>query len=85
MQMDLVLERLPALAEVIGTENAYFPYSHKNGVCEKLTENNHCSIYDNRPIICNIEKLSLIIAQRTGNELSQIRKNMQLACEGRKK
>lgn len=84
VQMNLVLERLSALAEVIGAENACFPYSHKNGVCEKLTENNCCSIYDDRPVICNIEKLSLIIAQRTGYELSQIREDMELACEGRK-
>jgi len=35
----------------------YFPYSwDENGVCENLTEDNKCKVYDNRPLICNIEK-----------------------------
>jgi Fe-S-cluster containining protein len=33
-----------------------FPYNwDENGVCEKL-ENNMCSVYDNRPDMCNIDK-----------------------------
>lgn len=35
----------------------YFPYTwDKNGVCENLTEDNKCKVYDNRPLICNVEK-----------------------------
>lgn len=33
-----------------------FPYKHNNGVCEKLMEDNKCAIYENRPLICNIDK-----------------------------
>ena len=35
---------------------AEFPYSAKeNGHCEKLVDN-QCSVYDNRPMLCNIER-----------------------------
>jgi Fe-S-cluster containining protein len=33
-----------------------FPYKHINGVCEKLVDNK-CSVYDDRPLICNIDKM----------------------------
>jgi Fe-S-cluster containining protein len=34
----------------------YFPYTwDENGVCENLTEDNKCKVYDKRPLICNIE------------------------------
>lgn len=36
----------------------YFPYkAKKDGSCSKL-KNNLCTVYDNRPIVCNIEKLA---------------------------
>jgi Fe-S-cluster containining protein len=35
----------------------YFPYTwDENGVCENLTEDNKCKVYDKRPLICNIER-----------------------------
>ena len=33
----------------------YFPYTHKNGVCEKLIDNK-CSVYETRPMMCRIEE-----------------------------
>jgi len=33
----------------------YFPYTHKDGVCEKLGPDNKCTIYETRPLICRIE------------------------------
>jgi Fe-S-cluster containining protein len=37
----------------------YFPYkSDENGRCEKLTSDNKCSVYMNRPLICDIEKIA---------------------------
>lgn len=35
-----------------------FPYKHKNGICENLNEQNECSIYENRPLICNVDKFA---------------------------
>lgn len=37
-----------------------FPYQvNEKGWCEMLDENNKCKVYDNRPDICNIEKMSV--------------------------
>lgn len=36
----------------------YFPYKHDgNGRCEMLTDDNKCSVYENRPLICNVDAL----------------------------
>jgi len=37
----------------------YFPYTwDENGVCENLTQNNQCKVYENRPLLCNVEKFA---------------------------
>ena len=37
----------------------YFPYTwDENGVCENLTEDNKCKVYDNRPLLCNVDKFA---------------------------
>lgn len=37
---------------------ADFPYKHTNGVCEMFdTITNKCTVYENRPIVCNVKKL----------------------------
>lgn len=33
-----------------------FPYTHINGRCEKLGNDNKCTIYEDRPIVCSYEK-----------------------------
>ena len=39
----------------------FFPYKYnENGKCEMLTEDNLCSVYEHRPIICNIDALAKI-------------------------
>lgn len=36
----------------------YFPYKwDETGKCEKLMPDNTCSVYDSRPLICNIDRL----------------------------
>jgi Fe-S-cluster containining protein len=40
----------------------YFPFSwDETGKCEMLTKDNKCSVYDNRPTICNIDRLQKMI------------------------
>jgi Fe-S-cluster containining protein len=35
-----------------------FPYKgDENGVCEKLVDNK-CSVYEDRPLLCNIERMA---------------------------
>lgn len=36
----------------------YFPYQwDKTGRCENLTEENKCKVYENRPLMCNVDAL----------------------------
>ncbi len=36
----------------------WFPYKcDETGRCEKFTDENLCSVYDDRPLICNIDKI----------------------------
>lgn len=37
-----------------------FPYGHNNGACEKLIDNK-CSVYEDRPLICNVDKMQEIL------------------------
>lgn len=32
-----------------------FPYQVVNGRCEKLSDDNKCTVYENRPDVCNID------------------------------
>lgn len=36
----------------------YFPYLFdETGRCEKLTNDNRCSVYNERPLVCNIDRM----------------------------
>lgn len=36
-----------------------FPYTwDANGRCEKLDENHKCTVYENRPLLCNVERFA---------------------------
>ena len=36
-----------------------FPYkANEKGWCEKLNEDNTCSVYDDRPLLCNIKAMA---------------------------
>jgi hypothetical protein len=53
------IDKVLAIAETLPEdmkEDLAFPYSHNNGVCEKLNEEGKCSIYNERPLICNFEE-----------------------------
>lgn len=40
----------------------YFPYKwDESGRCEMLTEDNKCSVYEDRPLVCNVDKLLSLI------------------------
>ena len=37
----------------------HFPHKwNEQGVCEKLTTDNKCSIYETRPLICNVDEIA---------------------------
>lgn len=42
-----------------------FPYkADANGVCEKLVDN-RCSVYEKRPLLCNIRELGVLLGYST--------------------
>lgn len=49
---DIAIERYKILEP-----DYVFPYKIKSGVCSKLKDNK-CSVYDERPILCNVDKLA---------------------------
>ncbi len=54
--------RIKIAIESLGDNNKdselYFPYKwDATGRCEMLTEDNRCSVYENRPTICNFNKV----------------------------
>ena len=45
------------VGKVIEKYNIDFPYKYdENGVCEMLIDNK-CSVYDTRPLICNVDEM----------------------------
>tara|TARA_R100000458_G_C8088808_1_gene120418 strand:- start:85 stop:420 length:336 start_codon:yes stop_codon:yes gene_type:complete len=43
-----------------------FPYQvNQDGSCSKLNSDNLCSVYDNRPIMCNIKLMGQLLHQNT--------------------
>ena len=41
-----------------------FPYKvNEDGSCSKLNSDNFCSVYDNRPIMCNINLMGQLLQQ----------------------
>jgi len=41
-----------------------FPYEvNDDGSCSKLTEDGTCSVYDNRPIMCNVKLMGQLLQQ----------------------
>jgi hypothetical protein len=60
-QMDKVVEGLITLNAEFGT---YFKFPYKydtSGRCEKLTADNRCSVYENRPTVCRIDRMIAIL------------------------
>ena len=52
-----ILNVPPAMA-FLAQAKRDFPYQARaDGSCEKLDENNRCTVYDNRPLLCNINRL----------------------------
>jgi len=56
-------KRIKSVVELLNLKDKstplFFPYSwDSKGVCENLLPDNKCRVYENRPLICNIEKVT---------------------------
>jgi Fe-S-cluster containining protein len=55
----------------------YFPYHwDSKGACNKLNDQNECTVYEIRPLICNVEKLTEFL----GYDKKEFYKENILAC-----
>lgn len=57
-----------------------FPYKTVDGVCEKL-EGNDCTVYENRPTICNIKQVHKLVYSQEINKRDFFRMN-SVICNG---
>jgi uncharacterized protein len=47
-----------AVESAIGFEELSFPYKwDETGRCEKLQNDNRCSVYENRPLLCRVKDI----------------------------
>jgi Fe-S-cluster containining protein len=49
-----------------------FPYSWDESGCCEMLENNLCSVYEDRPLLCNVKKISELYSQETGVSVQDI-------------
>lgn len=55
----LCCKHIDKAVEIAGEIFSRFPYKwDETGRCEKLDENDMCMVYDNRPLICNIDRVA---------------------------
>lgn len=67
------------MREILHDETIDFPFKESNGVCEMLHEN-MCSIYDSRPMVCNTEKMYVLLHKATGMDTSEFLKHQAVSC-----
>lgn len=49
------------------TSELYFPYKcDETGCCEMLSDDNRCTVYENRPLICSVDKMAEIFGKEMG-------------------
>ena len=57
-KIGLILKSPPAKS-YLAKAQAEFPYQARaDGSCEKLDEDNRCTVYDNRPLLCDVGRLA---------------------------
>lgn len=60
------LAKLGAPESVFYKAAQEFPYSWDESGCCEMLENNLCSVYEDRPLLCNVKKISELYSQDTG-------------------
>lgn len=49
-----------------------FPYSWDESGCCEMLEDNLCNVYESRPLLCNVKKISELYSQDTGVPVQDI-------------
>lgn len=74
-------EIYPILKEILGDNIPKFEIQDNNGICIYLTENNECSIYEERPILCNTKIMFELLSLSLGVAVSELYKAQILSCK----
>ena len=65
-QLKSTLDNLDSFPTVIKDLLKRFPHqTNPDGSCSKLNEDGSCSVYEDRPIICNIDLMGQLLHQDT--------------------
>lgn len=78
--VDRYYKLLPKLRELLKDDSICFPYNSYDGVCEHLTPDNKCAIYEQRPIVCNTSIMLPMIAQATNHSIDEMLECQKISC-----
>ena len=73
-------EVYPILKELLGDDMPDFDIKDNDGVCTHLTEDDRCSVYAQRPVICNTEKMFELLSVKLRISKSELYKAQVLSC-----
>ena len=74
-------EIYPIFKRLLGETIPNFDIEDDNGVCVHLTEDNKCSIYEQRPILCNTEKMFNLLSEVLNISKGELHQAQKIACE----
>ena len=74
-------EVYPILKEILGATVPKFDIEDDNGACVYLTKDNKCSIYEQRPVLCNTEKMFELLSKALNLRKSELYQAQNIACK----
>lgn len=74
-------EIYPIFKKLLGETIPNFDIEDDNGVCVYLTEDNKCSIYEQRPVLCNTEKMFELLGKELNIRKIELYQAQSIACE----
>lgn len=74
-------ESLPLLRKLLPEYDLDIPYENINGRCEKLNVSNRCTIYHERPLACNTNRLFRILSEKFSISISELYNLQKISCE----
>lgn len=73
-------EVYPVLKTWMGEAMPDCSIEDNDGICVYLKEDNRCSIYDHRPIICNTDEMFNLISRTIGIDKKELIMAQMLSC-----
>lgn len=70
----------PAIKGLLGDDMPELDIEDNDGVCIYLTDDNRCSIYEHRPVICNSDKMFDLLATALNISKTELWKAQVVSC-----